>query len=320
MEKNPLNNIVKSLSKDEVRFFKLFLKRTNNKNRKDVQLFNFLRKISKNYQTNDALKVVDTNPNNLYQIRNRLYHEVNNSMIWQHIWKDEQSKSFSYVLLARVYRNKGELQLAYHFLQKAEREADSNNLYQLLSIIYSDIIDLSHELVSIDLDKYIALKRKNIKVISEIEEIDILLSKVMYDTMVKYGGIGLSANQVGLPFRMFVMGGHPEIDDGRVRAVFNPLINDVSQETSNMKEGCLSFPFLFLSINRPKWCSVKYTDENGKEVEEVMHGMNARVFQHENEHMNGYVFTDLVSKFKLERAEEARKKMMKKFAREGVIR
>jgi len=146
------------------------------------------------------------------------------------------------------------------------------------------------------------------------------LSKVMYDTMVKYGGIGLSANQVGLPFRMFVMGGHPEIDDGRVRAVFNPLINDVSQETSNMKEGCLSFPFLFLSINRPKWCSVKYTDENGKEVEEVMHGMNARVFQHENEHMNGYVFTDLVSKFKLERAEEARKKMMKKFAREGVIR
>ena len=160
MEKNPLNNIVKSLSKDEVRFFKLFLKRTNNKNRKDVQLFNFLRKISKNYQTNDALKVVDTNPNNLYQIRNRLYHEVNNSMIWQHIWKDEQSKSFSYVLLARVYRNKGELQLAYHFLQKAEREADSNNLYQLLSIIYSDIIDLSHELVSIDLDKYIALKKK----------------------------------------------------------------------------------------------------------------------------------------------------------------
>ena len=185
MEKNPLNNIVKSLSKDEVRFFKLFLKRTNNKNRKDVQLFNFLRKISKNYQTNDALKVVDTNPNNLYQIRNRLYHEVNNSMIWQHIWKDEQSKSFSYVLLARVYRNKGELQLAYHFLQKAEREADSSNLYQLLSIIYSDIIDLSHELVSIDLDKYIALKGKNIKLISEIEEIDILLSKVMYDIKTK---------------------------------------------------------------------------------------------------------------------------------------
>ena len=146
------------------------------------------------------------------------------------------------------------------------------------------------------------------------------LSKVMYDTMAKYGGIGLSANQVGLPFRLFIMGGHPQIDNGRVRSVFNPLINDVSEETVSMKEGCLSFPFLFLTITRPKWCHVKYTDENGKDIEEVLHGMNARIFMHENEHMNGYVFTDLVSKFKLKRAEEARKKMVKRFAREGVIR
>ena len=146
------------------------------------------------------------------------------------------------------------------------------------------------------------------------------LSKTMYDTMVKYGGIGLSANQVGLPFRMFVMGGHPQIDSGKVRSVFNPLINDVSKETVAMKEGCLSFPFLFLSITRPKWCHVKYTDQHGKDVEEVLHGMNARIFMHENEHMNGYVFTDLVSKFKLKRAEEARKKMVKRFAREGAIR
>ena len=146
------------------------------------------------------------------------------------------------------------------------------------------------------------------------------LSKVMYDTMAKYGGIGLSANQVGLPFRMFIMGGHPQIENGKVRSVFNPLINDVSEETVNMKEGCLSFPFLFLSITRPKWCHVKYTDQHGKDVEEVLHGMNARIFQHENEHMNGYVFTDLVSKMKLDRAKEARKKMLKKYARGGAIR
>ena len=146
------------------------------------------------------------------------------------------------------------------------------------------------------------------------------LSKVMYDTMVKYGGIGLSANQVGLPYRMFIMGGHPSIENGKIRSVFNPLINDVSKETVSMKEGCLSFPFLFLSITRPKWCSVKYTDQHGKEIEETLHGMNARIFQHENEHMNGYVFTDLVSKFKLERAKESRKKMLKKYARGGEIK
>ena len=146
------------------------------------------------------------------------------------------------------------------------------------------------------------------------------LGTIMYDTMKKYGGIGLSANQVGLPYRMFVMGGHPQIEQGKTRYVFNPLVNDVSKETINLKEGCLSFPFLFLSITRPKWCSVKYTDQHGKEIEETLHGMNARIFQHENEHMNGYVFTDLVSKFKLERAKESRKKMLKKYARGGAIR
>jgi len=147
------------------------------------------------------------------------------------------------------------------------------------------------------------------------------LSKVMYDNMVKYGGLGLSANQLGLPYRMFVMGGHPQVEDGKVRTVFNPLINDVSPESVNLKEGCLSFPFLFLSIKRPKWCSVRYTDENGEEIEETLHGMSARIFMHENEHMNGYVFTDLVSKLKLERAEKSKQKMIKEIKRRqsGIV-
>ena len=145
------------------------------------------------------------------------------------------------------------------------------------------------------------------------------LSKVMYENMAKYGGLGLSANQLGLPYRMFVMGGHPQIEDGKVRSVFNPMVNDVSPESINLKEGCLSFPFLFLSIKRPKWCSVRYTDENGEEVEETLHGMSARIFMHENEHMNGYVFTDLVSKLKLERAEKSKQKMIKEIKRrQGV--
>ena len=141
------------------------------------------------------------------------------------------------------------------------------------------------------------------------------LGKIMYDTMVKYGGLGLSCNQVGLPYRMFVMGGHPRIEDGKVRYVFNPFVNDVSEETIVFKEGCLSFPFLFLSIKRPKWVSIKYTDENNEEIEETLHSMSARIFQHENEHMNGYLFTDLVSKFKLDRAKKAQKKIIKETIR-----
>jgi peptide deformylase len=141
------------------------------------------------------------------------------------------------------------------------------------------------------------------------------LSKIMYDNMVKYGGLGLSCNQVGLPYRMFVMGGHPSIEEGKVRYVFNPIVNDVSEEPVVFKEGCLSFPFLFLSIKRPKWVSVRYTDENNEEIEETLHSMSGRIFQHENEHMNGYLFTDLVSKFKLDRAKKAQMKLIKETVR-----
>ena len=182
---NALDTIVQSLSKEEVRFFKLFLKRTDNKNRKDVDLFDYMRKKKGDFDTKDILKKLETNPNNYYQIKNRLYHELNNSMIWQYIWKDKQSKSFSFVLLSRVYKNKGELELSFHYLKKAEKEAIDSELYEVLSIIYSEIIQISHELLSVDVDHYIELKRNNIKILSEIDEMDLLLAKIMYDIKTK---------------------------------------------------------------------------------------------------------------------------------------
>jgi len=182
---NALDTIVQSLSKEEVRFFKLFLKRTDNKNRKDVDLFDYMRKKKGDSTTKDVLKKLETNPNNYYQIKNRLYHELNNSMVWQYIWKDKQSKSFSFVLLSRVYKNKGELELSFDYLKKAEKEAIDSELYEVLSIIYSEIIEISHELLSVDVDHYIELKRNNIKILSEIDEMDLLLAKIMYDIKTK---------------------------------------------------------------------------------------------------------------------------------------
>ena len=180
-----LETIIDSLSKEEVRFFKLFLNRTVSASRKDVDLFDLLRKKRGDYKTKDLLKKLNTSAGNYYTLKNRLYHELNNSMVWQHIWKDQQSKSFSFVLLSRVYKNKGELELSFHYLKKAEKEAIDSDLYEILSIIYSEVLQLSHELISIDVDYYIEQKRKNIKTLSEIDEIDLLLTKIMYDVKTK---------------------------------------------------------------------------------------------------------------------------------------
>ena len=139
------------------------------------------------------------------------------------------------------------------------------------------------------------------------------LSEAMFDTMKKYGGIGLSANQVGLPFNMFVLGDHPEVEKGLKMTCFNPIIISSSVEEETMKEGCLTFPFVFLNITRPRKVVVKYEDENGDLKEGSLDGMISRVFQHEYDHMLGKTFVDDVSKMKLDMAYKKAEKMMSKY-------
>ena len=138
------------------------------------------------------------------------------------------------------------------------------------------------------------------------------LSEAMFFAMEKYGGIGLSANQVGLPFNMFVIGGHPSIENGLKMTCFNPMIVSTGEEEVMMKEGCLTYPFIFLDIKRPRKIVAKYTDENGDLQEAHLDGMMSRIFQHEYDHMLGRNFTERVSKFKLKRAMDKREKMIKK--------
>ena len=128
------------------------------------------------------------------------------------------------------------------------------------------------------------------------------LVNTMFETMYKYGGLGLSANQVGLPFNMFVFGGHPEIEKGKKVACFNPKITNKSEEEVLMKEGCLTFPFVFLNLKRPKIIEALFEDENGLPQKAKLDGYFSRIFQHEYDHMLGKLFTERASRLKLELA------------------
>ena len=136
------------------------------------------------------------------------------------------------------------------------------------------------------------------------------LTKKMYELMAKYGGIGLSANQIGLPFNMFVLGDHPSLENGMKLTCFNPMIISSSKEEVVMEEGCLTFPFVFLKITRPRKVVVKYTDENDELKEGQLDGMMSRIFQHEYEHMLGRTFVENASKLKLDRAYKKAEKLM----------
>lgn len=127
------------------------------------------------------------------------------------------------------------------------------------------------------------------------------------EAMEKFGGIGLSANQVGLDARVFVM----RTQDG-IKAFFNPEITKLSQETDLMKEGCLSFPDLYLMIKRSKEIEFKYQDAEGEEHTLYLNGLGARCVQHECDHLNGILFLQRASRLKLERAMKVRPKERRK--------
>jgi len=130
------------------------------------------------------------------------------------------------------------------------------------------------------------------------------LIEAMFFVMKKFGGIGLTCNQVGLPFNMFVAGGHQGIEKGMSLAMFNPMIVSVGEEKLRMKEGCLTYPFMFLDIERPRKCVMKYEDSDGNTQEAHLDGMMSRICQHEYDHIIGRNFTENVSKLKLDRAKK----------------
>ena len=131
------------------------------------------------------------------------------------------------------------------------------------------------------------------------------LAQALHDKMLKSDGLGLSANQVGLPYRVFVMrtGNEPY-------AVFNPKVVDVSEKELSMKEGCLSFPLLYLSVKRPDSVRIRFQDETGEMRTEKFIGMTARIALHEFDHMLGKVYTQRATQYETQRA--LRKRMILK--------
>ena len=139
------------------------------------------------------------------------------------------------------------------------------------------------------------------------------LKSDLIETMKEHGGIGLSANQVGVMERVFIF--YEDFKTRNAIACFNPKIIEVSDESTWDKEGCLTWPGLWLNKKRPVWCEVEFEDENGELKKEKYSNLEARVFQHDYEHMEGLDFTSGVSKLKLDMAIKRRNKQRKKAER-----
>ena len=132
----------------------------------------------------------------------------------------------------------------------------------------------------------------------------------MYNTMNNACGVGLAAPQIGLPIRLFVVNTEPfsESDDlsleeqtqlkGFKKTFINSKMILEEGEEWGFNEGCLSIPDVREDVIRHEKITIEYFDENFNKKTEVYDGMIARVIQHEYDHIEGILFTDLISSLK----------------------
>lgn len=138
--------------------------------------------------------------------------------------------------------------------------------------------------------------RESSKLVGKIDKKVLSIVKDLKDTLSIQKdpeGVGLAAPQIGKPLRIFVM-----LDAGELTAVINPEIINVSQKKSGklkrgeIMEGCLSLPYYYGPLKRPKKITIKYIDEEGSEKIEDFVGFTAQIVQHEIDHLNGILFID----------------------------
>jgi len=131
--------------------------------------------------------------------------------------------------------------------------------------------------------------------------------------MERNNGVGLSANQIGISERAFVM--YSDVKEKEIIACFNPFITEYSKETIKMDEGCLTWPGIWLLVERPEGIVCNFEDETGEHIQVTMHGLESRIFQHEYDHMEGTNFTRRVSRLKLNMAQKRATKVRKRASR-----
>lgn len=120
------------------------------------------------------------------------------------------------------------------------------------------------------------------------------------DTLAKSEGCGLAAPQIGVSQRVVIVDGDVMSDvydylKGFFRVLINPVIVEESQKKCEYNEGCLSVPGIYADVVRPESMTVRYFNENLEEVTETFDKFACRMVQHEMSHLDGVLFTDLVT-------------------------
>ena len=153
------------------------------------------------------------------------------------------------------------------------------------------------------------LRKKGEPITREYPKLDELLEN-MYETMYAASGIGLAAQQIGLPIRLFLVDATPFAEDEELTPEEQEQFKDFKHTFINAQileeggddwvfnEGCLSIPDIREDVFRKPVIKMQYQDENFETHIKTFDGIIARIIQHEYDHIEGILFTDKLSPLK----------------------
>src|SRR5262245_24117271 len=158
-----VGTIINTLTKEEVRFFKLYHSRMESGERKDILLFDYIRKNGPEYEEDKIVTKLygDAGRNAYYRLRNRLLGDLSKCLLLQHFNEEDTLTAINQFALARFYGSRNHTGLAAHFLRKSEARAQALEHFELLDLVYGEFIRLSHELLDIDPESYIKKRKEN---------------------------------------------------------------------------------------------------------------------------------------------------------------
>ncbi len=160
-----------------------------------------------------------------------------------------------------------------------------------------------------------AVLKRRAKEINKLEQVGLeTLIADMWETMENANGVGLAAPQIGKSMRLFIIDTTPmypeEQQDEAMRRVFiNPVKIEEEGEDWKYEEGCLSIPDVTGDVIRPERIHLEYMDEHFEKQKEEFDGMNARVIQHEYDHLEGVLFTEKLPPIKRRRVRKKLKQI-----------
>jgi len=179
-----LTELIDSLSKEEIRNFKLYATRINNTStgeNKAVMLFDCIKDGMDEFGDDIVEKLYSGgNKNAFYRLKNRLISDIEQSLLLLNRNKDQRFKVFNIIQLANVFRYKSDYDQASAYLVKAEKLAKKFGYYDLLDTIYGEILSLASDYYKINPEEYVDKKRANYSQLGNIQEVDFLLATINY--------------------------------------------------------------------------------------------------------------------------------------------